>query len=169
MKYNQELPAEIEAQLDSYIERIKAIKWFQPATTLKKEDIEKHVNITLKAFGVEAGIEYRQLKKPEDWDAAWGVARDVARDVARGAARDVARGVARDAAWGVARGAAWDAAWGADDLLVSDLQGYKEKYPNGSFLNLIPLYEMGLWPIGVVDGKFIVAIPASKLEFPDIV
>ena len=149
MKYNQELPAEIEAQLDSYIERIKAIKWFQPATTLKKEDIEKHVNITLKAFGVEAGIEYRQLKKPEDWDAAWGVARDVARDVARGAA--------------------WDAAWGADDLLVSDLQGYKEKYPNGSFLNLIPLYEMGLWPIGVVDGKFIVAIPASKLEFPDIV
>ena len=68
-----------------------------------------------------------------------------------------------------ARGAAWDAAWGADDLLVSDLQGYKEKYPNGSFLNLIPLYEMGLWPIGVVDGKFIVAIPASKLEFPDIV
>ena len=169
MKYNQELPAEIEAQLDSYIERIKAIKWFQPATTLKKEDIEKHVNITLKAFGVEAGIEYRQLKKPEDWDAAWGVARDVARDVARGAAWDAARGVARDVARDVARGAAWDAAWGADDLLVSDLQGYKEKYPNGSFLNLIPLYEMGLWPIGVVDGKFIVAIPASKLEFPDIV
>ena len=157
MKYNQELPAEIEAQLDSYIERIKAIKWFQPATTLKKEDIEKHVNITLKAFGVEAGIEYRQLKKPEDWDAAWGVARDAAWGVARDVARDVARG------------AAWDAAWGADDLLVSDLQGYKEKYPNGSFLNLIPLYEMGLWPIGVVDGKFIVAIPASKLEFPDIV
>jgi hypothetical protein len=27
---------------------------------------------------------------------------------------------------------------------------------------------MGLYPIGVVDWKFVIAIPASKMEFPEI-
>ena len=37
MKYNQKLPAEVEEKLDAYIERIKAIKWFQP-----KADLMRH-------------------------------------------------------------------------------------------------------------------------------
>lgn len=37
MKYNQELPKDVEKKLDDYIERIKAIKWFQPVENLKKE------------------------------------------------------------------------------------------------------------------------------------
>ncbi len=198
-KYNQKLPTEVEAQLDQYIERIKAIKWFRPSKDLKKADVETHLNLVLETFGVKASVEYRKLKIASDWDAAWGAARDAAwgaardaawgaargaardaaRDAARGAARDAAWGAARDAArdaawgaardaaWGAARDAAWGAAWGANDLLVQDLEDYKKKYPKGSFINLIPLWEIGLYPIGIVDGKFVIYIPPTDKEFPD--
>ena len=49
--------------------------------------------------------------KKKDWDAAFAVARAVARDAAWVAARAVARDAARDAAWDdAARDAAWDVA-----------------------------------------------------------
>jgi len=179
MKYNQQLPKEIEEQLDAYIERIKAIKWFKVSPDFSKEETEKQVNIALEAFGVKASIEYRSLKTTNDWgaarvaalDAAWGAARGAAWDEAWDAARDAAWGAARVAAWDAARdaarGAAWDAAWdaardaarGAADILALNLKDYKKKYPNGNFINLIPLWEAGLYPIGVVNGKFIIYIP----------
>ena len=116
-KYNQKLPTEVEAQLDQYIERIKAIKWFRPSKDLKKADVETHLNLVLETFGVKASVEYRKLKIASDWDAAWGAAWGAARDAAWGAARDAAWGAAwgaaRDAARDAARGAARDAAWGA--------------------------------------------------------
>lgn len=40
------------------------------------------------------------------------------------------------------------------------------KSKKGNFINLIPIYEAGLYPVGVVDGKFIVYVPPSKLKFP---
>ena len=164
-KYNQELPIEVEAQLDAYIERIKNIKWFKP-TDFKEEDINKQVNIVLKAFGVEASIEYRELKTEKDWDAALDAAWDAAWNASRDAAWGAARDAAWDAAWDAARGAAWnasrDAAWGAADILALNLDDYKKKYPNGNFINLIPLYEAGLYPIGLVDGKFIIYVPNNK-------
>ena len=129
-KYNQELPVEVEAKLDACIERIKAIKWFQPSEFLDKTTVESWIHIALKAFGVEATIEYRKLETPADW------------------------------------GAAWDAAWGAADVLALNVDSYKEKYPEGNFINLIPLYEAGLYPVGVVDGKFIVYVPPSSTSFP---
>ena len=140
-KYNQELPVKVEKELDAYIERIKAIKWLKPQN-LDKSAIDKQINVALKAFGVEASIEYRTLKTPDDWDAA----------------RDAARG----ATWGAARDAARDAAWGAADLLAtltSKNLGYIAKYPNGNFVQLIPLWEAGLYPCGVVGGKFICYVP----------
>ena len=140
--YGQELPAEVESKLDAYIERVKAIKWFKPSASIDKSAVEKQVSVVLKAFGVEASLEYRMLKTPQDWDAA------------------------RDAAWDAARDAARDAAWGADDLLAQHTPTYKNK--SGTFLHLIPLYELGLWPLGVVDGKFIVAVPPRSLDFPEI-
>jgi len=105
--------------------------------------------------------------------AAWGAAYDAARDAARGAARDAAYnaawGAAWDAAydaaggasWGAARGAAWGASWGAAEINVSDLPEFNKKYPQGAFLQLIPLWEMGLYPCGVVDGKFICYVPTK--------
>jgi len=196
MKYNQKLPKEVEKKLDTYIARIKKIKWFQPEAKLDKKELEKQIKVVLECFGVKAKIEYRQLKTPEDWDAAQGAAWDAAWDAAQGAARGAAwdaaqgaawdaawdaaqgaaRGAARDAAWDAARGAAWgaarDAAWdaarGAADLLASDLKDYKKKYPKGNFIQLIPIWELGLYPVGVIDGKFVVYVPPSKLDFPEI-
>ncbi len=146
MKYNQKLPAKVEKQLDSYIKRIKAIKWFQPNKDLKREDIDKQINISLEAFGIKAGVEYRTLKTSKDWDAA----------------RDAAWDAARDAAWDAAR----DAARGAADILALNLNDYKTKYPNGNFINLIPLWEAGLYPCGVINGKFVVYIPEEKFALP---
>ena len=143
MKYKQELPADVEAALDAYIERIKAIKWFQPSSDIKREKVDSAVKVALAAFGVEASIEYRSLKTQKDWDAAL----DAAWGAARGAARDAARG----------------AAWGAADILASKTPTYKLDTP---FVKMVDIWEMGLYPIGVVDGKFVVYVPQSKLEFP---
>ena len=140
MDYKQKLPKEVEKKLNNYIQRIEKIKWFQPAKNLKKANIEKQVKVILKAFGVEAKIEYKQLRNQKARDAA------------------------RDAAWD----AAWDAAYGVNDILVSDLKEYKKKYPNGNFINLIPLWEIGLYPVGLINGKFIIYIPSCKIDFPNI-
>ena len=175
-KYNQELPKNVEKQLDEYIQRIKDINWFQPSKEIKRDEIDKQINFSLEAFGVEANIEYRTLKTVEDWDAAWGAAWDAARDAAWGAARDAARDAAWDAAWGAAWGAARDAAWGAArdaawgvcDVLALNLDEYKSKYPNGNFINLIPLWEAGLYPCGIIDGNFVVYVPEEKFEIPQL-
>jgi len=160
MDYKQKLPKEVEKKLNNYIQRIEKIKWFQPAKNLKKANIEKQVKVILKAFGVEAKIEYKQLRNQKAWNAA----QDAARDVAWGAARDAAQDAARGVVWG----AAWDAACGVNDILVSDLKEYKKKYPNGNFINLIPLWEIGLYPVGLINGKFIIYIPSCKIDFPNI-
>ena len=152
MDYKQKLPKEVEKKLNNYIQRIEKIKWFQPAKNLKKANIEKQVKVILKAFGVEAKIEYKQLRNQKAWNAA------------QDAARDVAWGAARNAAWNAAR----DAACGVNDILVSDLKEYKKKYPNGNFINLIPLWEIGLYPVGLINGKFIIYIPSCKIDFPNI-
>lgn len=49
-KYGQELPSEVESKLDAYIERIKAIKWFQPSEKIDKATIDKQTSVILKAF-----------------------------------------------------------------------------------------------------------------------
>ena len=51
-------------------------------------------------------------------------------------------------------------------MVSSELGTYTKKYPNGSFINLVPLWEMGLYPIGVIDGKFIVYVPPYEQKFP---
>ena len=164
MDYKQKLPKEVEKKLNNYIQRIEKIKWFQPAKNLKKANIEKQVKVILKAFGVEAKIEYKQLRNQKAWNAAQDAAWDAARDAAWGAARDAAQDAARGVVWNAAR----DAACGVNDILVSDLKEYKKKYPNGNFINLIPLWEIGLYPVGLINGKFIIYIPSCKIDFPNI-
>jgi hypothetical protein len=141
------LPQNIKSDLDQYIERIKAIKWFKPEKFDKKETT-KQVKVALAAFGVKASVEYRKLEKSEDWGAALGAA--------------------RDAAWDAALDAAWDAAWGACEIVASDLPNFTKKYPKGAFLQLIPLWESGLYPIGIVNGKFIVYVPQIKTQIKTI-
>ena len=160
----KKLPQEVQDKLSAYMERIKAIKWFEPKDKIDEKEVEQKVKFALECFGVKAELEWKKLETPADWGAA--------RDAAWGAAWDAARDAARDAAWGAARGAArgaaWGAAWGACDIVASDLETYKSKYPNGAFVNLIPLWELGLYPVGVVGGKFIIYIPPCKTDFPEI-
>ena len=170
---------EVQEAFDKYLERIKAIKWFKPEK-IDKVAIEKQAKVALKCFGVKATVEYKELKTKDDWDAAWGTARDAAWGTARAAAWDAAWDAswdaswdaARDAAWDAARGtawdaarvAAWDAAWGATEIIAMDLEDFNKKYPQGAFLQLIPLWEMGLYPIGVVNGKFVIYLPEVEDE-----
>lgn len=143
-KYNQKLPKNVEKQLDEYIERIKNINWFKPSSDISRKETDKQINVVLEAFGVKASVEYRSIKNKNDWDAAWDAA--------------------RDAAWDAAR----SAAWGADDILSLNINGYKEKYNNGSFINLITLWEAGLYPCGVIGGKFVVYVPEQEKEIPQL-
>ena len=174
MYYNQKLPKEVEKKLDDYIVRIKKINWFKPAENIKKEDVENQVKLCCEAFKVKANPEFKYLKTPQDWGAAWNATRDAARDAAWNAARNAAWDAAWDAAWNAARDAAWDAAWdaardavsGALDLLALNLEGYKKKYPKGNFINLIPFWEMGLYPVGIVNKKFIIYVSPRNLDFP---
>lgn len=182
MTDNQKLPPKIKKQLDNYVLRIKAIKWFQPDDNLDFKKVDKQIKLSLKCFGVEAKIEYRDLKTPGDWVTAraatrattWKTARDTARVAAWITARVAARmDAAWDAAWGAARdtarvaagagASAWDAAFdaagGAADLLALNSKDYKKKYPKGNFINLIPLWEMGLYPVGIVNGVFLCYVP----------
>jgi len=147
-KYNQKLPKEVEDKLDAFLERIKAIKWFQPQAEINKEEVEKEVNFYLSCFGFTAGIEYRELKTEKDWASA--------------------RASARASAWASARASAWASARAIENILVEDLPDFKEKYPNGTFKNIIPIWEKGLYPIGIIDGKFVIYVPPVKTEFPVI-
>ena len=152
-KYKQKLPAKVEKDLDAYIERIKNIQWFKPSPDLKRETVDIAVKAALSAFGIKASIEYRPLKTPEDYDAARDAARDAAWDAAWGAARDAAR----DAAWD----AAWDAAGGAVDILATHTDTYKLQTP---FVRLMDIWELGMYPCGVIGGKFVVYTPVDFNE-----
>ena len=134
MNYNQKFPKEVEKSLNDYISRIKKISWFKPAKDINRGEVESQVKLACEAFGVKASLEFKHLRTPQDWEAAW--------EAARGAA------------------------WGAADILALNLDGYKEKYPKGNFINLIPLWELGLYPVGLVNGKFLVYVPPCNLEFP---
>lgn len=113
----------------------------------------------MKCFGIEASVKIRSLKTAKDWGAARDAARGAAWDAAGGAAWDAARDAAWDAARGAARDAARDAARGATETVAQDFEGFKSKYPKGAFVPLFELWEMGLYPIGVTSGKFVIYRP----------
>ncbi len=53
----------------------------------------------------------------------------------------------------------------AQEILVLDK--IKDKYPNGAFQQLFKLWEMGLYPVGVLKNKkFVIYVPPCKVEFP---
>ena len=171
-------------RVKSFIENLKNVNWLNPDQNLKKEDIEKQVNITLECFGVKAWIEYRELKTQEDYrsarDVARGATRSVAWDAASRAAWDISRDdAAMSAAWDAASSAAWDisrddsarsaaamsAAWDAvrvaAELSIIDTKEFKSKYPNWAFTQYFKLWKMWLYPIGVIEWNFIIYIPTK--------
>ena len=133
------LPKKVQKRVNDFINHLPKVPWFNPSPDLKKEDVEKQVKFTLDCFGVKAKVKYGKLQKQEDWDSA------------------------RDSAWA----SAWDSAWASVEVLLKDNADFKKKYPNGAFKQLFKLWEMGLYPVGVLKNKkFVIYVPPCKTDFP---
>ena len=152
----KKLPKKTQDRVNKFIDWLKDVARFKPAKDLKKEEVEKQINFTLKCFWVKAEIEYKQLKNKE--------ARDSVRDLARTSARDSARASARTSVRDSARTSARTSA----EILLEDNKEFKKKYPNGAFKQLFKLREMWLYPVGILKdtGKFTVYIPPCSMDFP---
>jgi hypothetical protein len=132
-----------DAKVAEIKEDCKTIPWFRGTDTVQaKLNIEAHFAL-LSPFGLKAGFE---IEVVTNWAAARDAARAAARDAARDAASDAAWDAARDAARAAARDAARDAAWG----VVADKMPQKNP-----FTAIWAVWKLGFWPIGVVNGKFI--------------
>ena len=157
-----DLPQEVQERVNNFIDKLPTIPWFKPSKDLKKSDVDKQINFTLECFGVKASIEYKALKSEEDWasarDSAWASARDSAWDSAWASAWTSAR----DSAWTSARASAW----ASQEALLEDNEQFKKAYPNGAFKQLFKLWEMGLYPVGILEetGKFTVYVPEIDLD-----
>lgn len=126
----------------SLVQRIDKIDWFEPQKNPIKAKLQVKVDSVLKAFKLDfkASVEINALHTEKDWDAA------------RGATRDATR----DATWDAARSATWDVTWDAaiasEFEVVKDIM--KEKGYNGNpFALFLGLWEMGLYPVGVLKDK----------------
>ncbi len=185
-----DLPQEVQERVNNFIDKLPTIPWFKPSKDLKKSDVDKQINFTLECFGVKASIEYKTLKSEEDWDSAWDSAMasawysawdsaiasawdsarasdwssawDSARASARASALDSARDSARASDWSSAS----DSARASQEALLEDNEQFKKAYPNGAFKQLFKLWEMGLYPVGILEetGKFTVYVPEIDLD-----
>lgn len=214
------LPQEVQDRVNNFIDNIPNVSWFKPNPDLKKSDVEKQINFTLKCFWVEASIEYKTLKTENDWVSAynsswhpdwesaynsaiayaynptrasdynydWHSARDSDWDSAFSSTRgDVDRTMIyiynsakaasgssyNDVWWKAhnpsrdsARNALWDSCHTSTEILVADNEDFKKKYPDGAFKQLFKLWEMWLYPVGVLKdtGKFTVYVPDIDLD-----
>ena len=179
------LPKKVQKRMDDFIESLKTYPWFKPSPNLKKEDVEKQVKFTLDCFGVKVEVEYRKLEKKEDWNSARDSARDSAWasawvsvwNSARDSARDSARESAWNSVWASARASVWASEWdsarastrASAEILLEDNKEFKKIYPNGAFKQLLKLWKMGLYPVGVLKNKkFVIYVPPCKMEFPNL-
>lgn len=112
---------------------IDKINWFKPQEP-NKVKINLKIKSILKAFNIKGGceIQLNPLRKKEDWDSA------------------------RDSAWDSVRVSAWvsarDSARALEFELVKDLMK-KKGYKNNPFRELLGLWKMGLYPIGILKDK----------------
>jgi len=66
----------------------------------------------------------------------------------------------------------WDSVFDSDytstEILLEDNKEFKKQYPNGAFKQLFKLWEMGLYPVGVLQEskKFVIYVPPCSLAFP---
>ena len=157
-----DLPQEVQERVNNFIDKLPTIPWFKPSKDLKKSDVDKQINFTLECFGIKANIEYKTLKSEEDWTSARTSARTSAWASAWDSARASAWDSAMDSAWDSAR----DSARASSEILVEENEDFRKKYPNGAFKQLFKLWEMGLYPVGILEetGKFTVYVPEIDLD-----
>ncbi len=163
---NKALPKKVQKRVNDFIDNLKNVPWFNPSPDLKKKDVIKQAKFTLKCFGCEAEIEFRKLENDKDWDSAWESGWDSARDSARDSVRDSVRASgwasAKASAKDSARASGWVSERAAVEVLILDK--IKDKYPHGAFIQLFKLWEMGLYPVGILkeNKKFVIFVPPCK-------
>ena len=178
----KELPIKVQKKVNKFIDKLPNIRWFKPKEDLSKEKVDTQINFVLKCFWVDASIEYKNLSTEKDWASAWDSARDSAWDSARDSAWDSAWASAWDSAWDSARDSAWASAWdsardsardsawdsarASAEILVKNNKDFKEKYPNWAFKQLFKLRKMWLYPVWVINWKFVVYVPMVDWKFP---
>jgi hypothetical protein len=63
----------------------------------------------------------------------------------------------------------WDSANALREVLLEDNEDFNKQYPNWAFKQLFKLWEMGLYPVGVLDETktFVIYVPPCDMTFPD--
>ena len=165
------------------LKRVEAIEWFKPQKKINVSSIKLKVNAIMKAFNLDLKVEVEFHKLDSDsawasawasawdsaWASAWASARASARASAWASAWDSARASARDSAWASARASARDSAWASarasEFEVVKDLMK-KKGYKTNPFEKNLKLWEMGLYPVGILkDKKFhIYYVPYKKVK-----
>ena len=142
------LSKKVQKRVNDFIDHLKEISRFKPSKDLQKSEVEKQVKFTLKCFGIEAEIEYRKLSTHKDWDSACYSA--------------------LDSAWDSALASARASAWASAEILLKDNKQFKEKYPKGAFIQLMKIFEMWLYPVGILEEnkKFVIYVPSIPSRVP---
>ena len=181
MEFNKLPQSNIVTNLESYIERIKNIIWFE-----NKEFSKDDIDISIKAYlnylypGLEnIEVEYRYLNTPDDWNEALNISRDLNYKNAREQKVNIfldnikltledsekitefIEKLVFDPVWSRAcllatfsalnapRDAIADILFCALNIMSSDNEVDKDLF------EILKVWEAGLYPIGIVDDKFV--------------
>ncbi len=184
----KELPKKVQDRVNKFIDNLPKISWFNPKEDLKKSEVDKQINFTLKCFWIKAKIEYRKLesKKAYDYDydydyaydyayaydsaSAYAYAYDSAYDYDYAYDYAYASAYASASAYAFAYDSAYTSARASREILLEDNKKFKKKYPNWAFKQLFKLWEMWLYPVWVLkeNKKFVIyANPKATDLFKD--
>jgi len=176
------LPKKVQKRVNDFLEHLKEITWFRPKKDLKRSDVDKQTKLVLECFWIEAEVEYKKLETKEEWklvyestrdsdwdlvfDSVWDPTWDLVWDLAFNSIYNPDWALvwvsAKRSVWDLARITVWDLAWisarTATELLVIDNKDFKKKYPNWVFTQLFKLWEMGLYPVWILEenNKFVI-------------
>lgn len=188
---------DLKIQIDDYINRIYNINFFLPSKYLERCVVDKKVELVMKSFEISAPIEYIKISNVSDLIIAWSDSVSCGDDWEErmnSAANDALITIKRNGLDKIANAfiekidvthpnitkhngyhQIWSPYWTINqivkrsllDLIAFSDDEYKRKYPSGNFLNIIDIFEMGLFPVGLINNKFTIYVPPYQLYFPD--
>lgn len=185
----KKLPKKINDKVNAFIDNLSKVRWLNPSPYLKREDVDKQINIVLECFWLEAGIEYRKLESKQDWGSAKRDVMDsVFNELYHSSRESVlclinnsiysnnmlcikyylwSRSSIRSLTWIDSSISIRDFLNNLLEVLIEDNKDFKEKYPNGAFKQLFRLWEMWLYPVWVLKEtwKFTVYVPKIYKDF----
>jgi len=180
-----DFPPAIRQKVINEVRRAETIQYFRYNPNLNWRTIKAKVKDILKEFNlpISTPIEKRELRTANDWQSAYDASYTVsqsqayaetwsrafseiqsrAHTEAQSRAQDRIRSATYTAVWSRARGATENIAKSAVWELASDLPDFRNR--TNPFKKMVDMFKMGLYPIGVVNGKFVIYyIPRPKAK-----